>query len=346
MAEYEELDAVEREAEKALLRSDLQLEVIKERLKMLEMLRALRENAQILAEDVVYYRQQFEETKEALRHPKTLELEDLQFYIEELETNVTEFLSTLEQLVVINKQIEELTKQPSYNIRVVKAKPVLEKILRENKEALLSFTQNENQAQRLTAIRILGDFVDTVDDPDMVSVLLHQVLQSEGEVRQIAQEALSKSPFLQTHFVKKEDGPLCVCSKCYHRFKSRIISIGGRQVECWVCRICGSMSRLEKIQKIVALLDHSDKITSMRSGVLIVNWLKYHTLFDFDEVRIEDADDFEVEEFTIKARNDTDATRRNRQRTIPVYLSPNLGLTLAKINLLKDTFGKVQVRAG
>ena len=96
-------------------------------------------------------------------------------------------------------------------------------------------------------------------------------------------------------------------------------------------------SEVEKYLKIVR------HITDSRT--LLINWFWYREPFDFDEVRIIDADDFEVEEFVMKIRNDADQWRQSRYHAIPVYIFPSAGLSQAKVNLLRGTFAKVESKA-
>lgn len=175
---------------------------------------------------------------------------------------------------------------------------------------------------------------------------LFQALHSNGEVGQTARWALSKSPFIQTYVIAMEsvDGPLCVCLKCFHRFEKHKAMLGEKEVEYWACRLCHGIAHVKGVQKVVALLTTRPAKSSSSGPTLVVNWFERQAPFDFDEVWLEDADDFQVEEFVVKIRNDLDGARRKHYRSIPVYLSSNANPSQARINLLKDTFGKVEAR--
>jgi hypothetical protein len=54
------------------------------------------------------------------------------------------------------------------------------------------------------------------------------------------------------------------------------------------------------------------------------------------------ADDFDIEEFVMRLKNDIDERRRKRLSSIPVYLNSESGLSQAKQNLLRDTFNKIK----
>ena len=87
------------------------------------------------------------------------------------------------------------------------------------------------------------------------------------------------------------------------------------------------------------MLDYSfDEPSEQDMGILQVNWFKKKEPFDFDEIWIKEADDFDVEQLVMKLRNDMDDHRRKQLPSVSVYLSLNLRLSPAKMNLLKDNF--------
>lgn len=77
---------------------------------------------------------------------------------------------------------------------------------------------------------------------------------------------------------------------------------------------------------------------------LSVNWFWHKELFDFDEVHIIDADDYDVDEFMVKVRNDNDVMRHKRYRFMRVIVASTCGLKQTKFNLLNDTFGTIQIK--
>jgi hypothetical protein len=76
-------------------------------------------------------------------------------------------------------------------------------------------------------------------------------------------------------------------------------------------------------------------------STLTVNWFWVNRTFDFDEVRIIDTDDFNLETFVVQVRNDNDKRRLARYGDIPVIISVKNPIMQSKINLLRDTFGNV-----
>lgn len=139
-----------------------------------------------------------------------------------------------------------------------------------------------------------------------------------------------------------------LCEKCICR--SNIIEITplnrgdllGMSIKYIACKNCNSNLYLnEHIDHITWVLDRRMKETSRpgeNNNQLEVNALKHKNYIDFDEIRIIDADDYQVEKFVLKLLDDMDDYRRNRYGQIPVYLSPTLSLSPAKINLLRDHF--------
>jgi hypothetical protein len=64
-------------------------------------------------------------------------------------------------------------------------------------------------------------------------------------------------------------------------------------------------------------------------------------LIDFSEIKIFNANEYEIEEFIIRARNDGDKFRQKRYKDIEVHVSTACKFPKAKMNLLNDTFKKV-----
>jgi hypothetical protein len=74
---------------------------------------------------------------------------------------------------------------------------------------------------------------------------------------------------------------------------------------------------------------------------LDVNWFWKRQPFDFDQIWITHADDFDVEHFVVQIRNDPDERRQKIYRSIPVFVNPENHISQSKLNLLQDTFGDV-----
>jgi hypothetical protein len=131
------------------------------------------------------------------------------------------------------------------------------------------------------------------------------------------------------------------CRKCFCRYRKHWATIYLlKGFTYYACRNCHYNSYwLIGIKKVVLLLDHNFKEMFVQDGgTLTVNWYTKKEPFDFDEIRITGADDYDVEVLVMKLINDMDKKRRKRLAKIPVYLSPNLELSRAKMNMLNDNF--------
>jgi HEAT repeat protein len=145
-----------------------------------------------------------------------------------------------------------------------------------------------------------------------------------------------------------------LCEKCrcraneFHSETSLSTYFRHISIYYYACRMCRSNSYLLSGIKIaVLLLDHGCEDTFVQKGEsVIVNWFKSEELFDYTEIRIIDADDYEVEKLVMTLMNDMDDQRRKRLPKIPVYLSHQLKISQAKMNLLKDNFTIKTIKEG
>ena len=120
----------------------------------------------------------------------------------------------------------------------------------------------------------------------------------------------------------------------------------------WVRDILGNYTLAEELEnctnRIYAALQAEAHLNALgyesSDGALSVNWFWRKELFDFDEVHITDADDYDVDEFMVKVRNDNDIMRHKRYRSTRVIVASTCGLKQAKFNLLNDTFGTIQIK--
>jgi HEAT repeat protein len=118
----------------------------------------------------------------------------------------------------------------------------------------------------------------------------------------------------------------------------------------WARDVCGDRALAQKLRNSANRLDAALEIGKytgllwhdLDKSMFFINWFGSKDPFDFDRVQIDDADDFEVEEFVMKIRNDADQWRQSRYRTIPVFLQSDNKLSQAKLNLLQGTFANVE----
>jgi len=109
-----------------------------------------------------------------------------------------------------------------------------------------------------------------------------------------------------------------------------------------VCRNCKSnKDYIENVKKVVLILEKMDKPYIFENGVLYLNWFHLKRPVDFDMIAILSATNEDVAELVMKLKNDEDIDRRKKYNRLPVYIAKELGISQAKINLLKKTFENV-----
>ncbi len=107
--------------------------------------------------------------------------------------------------------------------------------------------------------------------------------------------------------------------------------------------------RRYKFRRVVAVLDSewaAEKSHQEADDVLRINWLQRKKMFDFDRIEIVNATDEEVERFTMEVGNDPDEWRRSGYRQMRCLIRPDCELSKNTIQLLRSTFGEVQVKKG
>lgn len=131
------------------------------------------------------------------------------------------------------------------------------------------------------------------------------------------------------------------CMACFSRSEQYSVWLPETQaISYYACRIChGNRKMKQEVEKVTLILDHSfSQPFTFKKKHLIIDWFQLKRPLDCDEISILDARDHEVEELVMKFRNDMDTYRGKALKDIPVLLSPQLNLSKAKQNLLRDTF--------
>jgi hypothetical protein len=206
---------------------------------------------------------------------------------------------------------------------------------------------NEETAACLTrgygSSRAAAEALGKIGDTRAVSPLIEALKDQYLDVRRCAAEALWKIQ-KQLPGMSRERRASILCSACFCRFAEHKARLGsGKYFSYYACRNCHGSSSIDNVTKVVAVLDHSlDKPYAHNGTTLLVNWYSHKEPFDFDEIRITDASDFDIDELVMKLRNDMDDKRRKRYKSMPVSLSPQVQLSQAQIHMLKDTFGRVE----
>ena len=135
-----------------------------------------------------------------------------------------------------------------------------------------------------------------------------------------------------------------LCGDCLCRFTEHRARLGLlKSFSYYACSHCHGSLFVDNVTKVVAILDHSLDTLYVQDGTtLLANWYHHKEHFDFDEIRIKDASDSDIDELVMKLKNDMDKKRSKRYRTIPVHVSPQVQLSQAQMNMLRDSFGRVE----
>ncbi|OPZ85989.1 MAG: hypothetical protein BWY76_01163 [bacterium ADurb.Bin429] len=148
---------------------------------------------------------------------------------------------------------------------------------------------------------------------------------------------------LLTRALKPYARTLC-CTACMARVEQRTITQGTAvRAEVLTCRVCRRADALTLgINEIVAVLDDdmADAVLVTR-GMARVNVRHYDALFDFDRVEVGQASDYTIEQFCMRAGNDTDPVRAPRYRALPVTVRAGTGISENALRVLDHVFGTV-----
>ena len=192
---------------------------------------------------------------------------------------------------------------------------------------------------RWRAAEALGN----IGDGRAVAPLIKSSNDQDGDVRKAAEDALEK---ILQHLpnITKEKRATILCSDCFCRFTEHKAQLGFlKSFSYYACPNCHGLSFIDNVGRVVAVLEYSlYKSYTHTDTTLVVNWYSHKEPFDFDEIRIIDANDFDIDELVMKLRNDMDDKRRKSYKSLPVYLSTELQISQAKMNMIKDTFGRVE----
>jgi hypothetical protein len=185
----------------------------------------------------------------------------------------------------------------------------------------------------------VAEALGKICDACAIDALIETLRDQSAIVRKKAQESLEK---LRQHLgsITGEEAANLICPVCLCRFEKHQAKLGFlKDFTYYACRNCHGSQCIDNVAKVIVVLDTSITASYAHSNTnLLVNWFKYKDPFDFDEVQIIAAEDFDVEEFVVKMRNDVDKMRRKRYSSISLHLSSDVKLTQSKINLLKSTF--------
>ena len=150
----------------------------------------------------------------------------------------------------------------------------------------------------------------------------------------------------ETKLQIKPKGRYLLCKKCLtfcssHKAGSNLLSIWPI-AKYYGCRLCRQSSNVIKGSSIAVLDNQMNEEWSVREIEFWVNWLIHRKPFDFNEVKIVQATDREVEEFAMQVGNDTDELRQPRYKEMYCIISSGCKLSANTLNILKHTFKTVK----
>jgi len=189
-------------------------------------------------------------------------------------------------------------------------------------------------------IFVLGEIQDA-----RASNILEKILETTNSdsVKKTTQEAIKK---IDLHSIALKQKSKLYCLNCYSNFiqkKQMVIPFINPSI-IPACRNCKSTKNyLENVDKVVLSLNDMNEPYTFNNNVLSVNWFKIKKPIDMDGISIIHATNEDISELVMKLKNDEDHERKKRFKYIPVSVAKELGISQAKINLLKNTFGNVHV---
>jgi len=168
---------------------------------------------------------------------------------------------------------------------------------------------------------------------------IHETANSDS-LKKISQEAIKK---IDLHGNELKQKSKLYCLTCFSNFKKQpIIPFINSSIPA--CRNCKSTKNyLENVNKVVLLLDKMNNPYEFKNNILSVNWFKIKRPIDMHEISIVHATNEDISELVMKLKNDDDSERKKQFKQISVTVVRDLGISQAKINLLKNTFGNVHV---
>ena len=111
------------------------------------------------------------------------------------------------------------------------------------------------------------------------------------------------------------------------------------------CRSCGQSRSIIKFAgaSIAALDESMPKVYVQKKDGLFIKWSQQDALFDFDEVRILQATDEDVERFAVQVGNDTDPVQKARYQHMRCVVSSACPLSENTRRVLHRMFGTVEM---
>ena len=136
------------------------------------------------------------------------------------------------------------------------------------------------------------------------------------------------------------------CPYCLVRYTAHQVTLSlGHTITYYGCRTCHQSQKfLEWKDEVIVILDKEMTTEQLqKNGVIQVNWFQFRKPFDFDEVKIIQAADEDVERFAMQIGNDTDRLRQSHYKKMQCMISRDCRLSINTMRILQRMFGEVAV---
>jgi len=224
------------------------------------------------------------------------------------------------------------------------AASALGKIGKDAVEPLIKALGDRNERVRKNAAFALGE----IKDLRAVEPLIKALGDEDEEVRENVKRSINNICKANKEKIASKY-PDLICQNCLCRFKfyPALVPEPLSEKGYYACRNCEKDEFIYPVKKVIVVLDKNiqgkDNYTHEKD-ILYVNWFNLKKPFDFDEISILNADDFDIQEFIMKIRNDVDESRAKNYKNIVVVIKQDLFQNLSENSrrLLKNTFKDIK----
>lgn len=186
----------------------------------------------------------------------------------------------------------------------------------------------------------LGEIQDIRSRDQLITIATTRKINM---VKESANMAIRKIDEQLNNLKKKKN---LYCLTCYSKFFKQKPSILPVFSSAFfpTCRKCkGNKNYLENVKKIILFLANPNEPNQFKKNILHLNWFRIKKPLDMDEIAIISATNEDIAELVMKLMNDDDFERKKNYKHTPVFIAHDLTFSQVKINLLKNSFGNIQV---
>ncbi|MCP4369713.1 MAG: hypothetical protein GY797_16610 [Deltaproteobacteria bacterium] len=186
---------------------------------------------------------------------------------------------------------------------------------------------------------------DLVGEAGEIVASLQQIALANGApakhiaiwlIRQIGKETTARWKSQASHLL---------CPHCMIYCYKHTVRLPKSTITFYGCRHCCQSRKFLDVadKRIVVILDNQMKVKYFeQNDTLQINWLTHRGLVDFDEVRIIQATDEDVERFAVQLGNNTDHSQRVDYKDINCEIMSSCRLSRNTLRILQKTFRQVK----